>query len=36
MAVPTATIKVKEWSLTGGVGNGMLGLANVSISVTFG
>lgn len=27
---------VKEWSITGTVGNGVLGLAGASISVTFG
>jgi hypothetical protein len=29
-------VKVKEWSVTGQVGTGMLGLAQASISVTFG
>jgi hypothetical protein len=29
-------VKVKEWSLTGQVGTGVLGLAQASISVTFG
>jgi uncharacterized phage infection (PIP) family protein YhgE len=29
-------VKVKEWSVTAAVGTGVLGLANASISVTFG
>jgi hypothetical protein len=35
-AMISRLVKVKEWSLTGKVGTGVLGLAEASISVTFG
>jgi hypothetical protein len=35
-AMITHLVRVKEWSLTGTVGTGVLGLAEASISVTFG
>jgi hypothetical protein len=35
-AMISRLVKVKEWSLTGTVGTGVLGLAEASISVTFG
>jgi hypothetical protein len=35
-AMISGLVKVKEWSVTGTVGTGVLGIAEASISVTFG